>query len=536
MSESSCLTLNIITPTLKKEAKLPVCVWIHGGAFELSSSNEPLYATSWGHPMVAKDDIVFVSINYRLGIFGYCKFDNGDYNCGLSDQICALEFIRDEIRNFGGDPLNICVFGESAGAMSIGALIASPKANKLFHRAILQSGAAFNALDKEDALHLAKGVAKAYGIYNKDMLSVKDVEWASSASLLSVQTRIQGRYGPLPWQPTIDGENGLLPKHPQEAIANGSAKHLDIMIGYNKDEIHLFRSLVPFGIGPFNQYTVVKGLTPIFGPTMLHFAPDFKSSHEIAEKVALSYYKTHVLDTMTKVSVMNGKEKNGDMIGVGVGIGIGNNNNMKQDIIKTNNNDNNSSSNSNSNNNYYNSSNNNNNNKLSWADVFYKIASHLIFDIPATILVEDHLKDKEYGRRTYEYIFEYDNGPKGACHGCELPFVHGTWIARYQDKRMGELLGYSDDYVNDVRNLSNIMMGSWISFIKTGNPNNKELSLYWPEFTLNKREAMVFGTKTCYIRQQESEEWAHRDGDESFHALVEHRIKAKKSFGFLRLW
>lgn len=79
------------------------------------------------------------------------------------------------------------------------------------------------------------------------------------------------------------------------------------------------------------------------------------------------------------------------------------------------------------------------------------------------------------------------------------------------------------------------MMSAWISFIKTGNPNSKDLAVFWPEFTQTKREMMAFAARTNFIRQHDNEEWSHRDGDEAFHSLVEQRILARKSFGFLRL-
>jgi carboxylesterase type B len=159
----------------------------------------------------------------------------------------------------------------------------------------------------------------------------------------------------------------------------------------------------------------------------------------------------------------------------------------------------------------------------------------LVFEVPTTLLAEEHVGSKEFGRRTYKYSFEYALGPRGACHGAELPFVHGSWISRDEEAILGELIGYSDDIIPHARSLCKSMIGAWGSFIKTGNPNCSSLSVEWPQFSTGKRECMVFGSTSRFIRRQDEEEWTHRDGDESFHSLVEHRLHTKKSFGFLRL-
>ncbi len=114
----------------------PVMVWIHGGSLRNGSSSMPLYD---GHAF-ARDGVVLVSINYRLGVEGFGVFPDAPDNRGLLDQVAALEWVRDNIAAFGGDPGNVTVFGESAGAISIGALLTSPRAKRLFHRAIMQSG------------------------------------------------------------------------------------------------------------------------------------------------------------------------------------------------------------------------------------------------------------------------------------------------------------------------------------------------------------------------------------------------------------
>lgn len=132
-----CLSVNVWTPEPAPGARLPVMVWIHGGALTRGSSAVPVYDGS----AFARDGVVLVSLNYRLGVLGYGLFPDAPANRGLLDQIAALEWVRDNIGAFGGDPARVTVFGESAGAISIGALLAAPRAAGLFAQAVLESGA-----------------------------------------------------------------------------------------------------------------------------------------------------------------------------------------------------------------------------------------------------------------------------------------------------------------------------------------------------------------------------------------------------------
>jgi para-nitrobenzyl esterase len=128
-----CLNLNIWSKALG-DARLPVMVWIPGGAFELGSG------ASYDGSHFARDGVVCVTINYRVGAEGFLYLGEGEVNVGLLDQVAALTWVRDNIAAFGGDPANITVFGESAGAMSVGMLLSMPRAQGLFRRAILESG------------------------------------------------------------------------------------------------------------------------------------------------------------------------------------------------------------------------------------------------------------------------------------------------------------------------------------------------------------------------------------------------------------
>lgn len=142
--DEDCLYLDIVTPAQSEDDKLPVAVWIYGGGFATGYS----HTTAYGGEAFAKRGIIYVSFNYRINLFGFFANDlldqeveyHGSGNYGLMDQIAALEWIKENISAFGGDPDNITLFGQSAGAQSIYQLICSPKANRLFQRTIMESG------------------------------------------------------------------------------------------------------------------------------------------------------------------------------------------------------------------------------------------------------------------------------------------------------------------------------------------------------------------------------------------------------------
>ena len=134
--DESCLVLDIYTPAGGAAGK-PVLVWIHGGAFRIGTGSSPMYD---GTALARRGDVVVVAINYRLGVLGFLNLPEvGPSNVGLRDQIAALQWVRDEIAAFGGDPGNVTIFGESAGGKSVECLVASPLARGLFRRAIAQS-------------------------------------------------------------------------------------------------------------------------------------------------------------------------------------------------------------------------------------------------------------------------------------------------------------------------------------------------------------------------------------------------------------
>ncbi|MFD9333288.1 carboxylesterase/lipase family protein [Streptomyces sp. NPDC060028] len=230
-----CLNLNVWTPDPDPAARLPVMVWIHGGALTRGSSAVPVYDGS----AFARDGVVLVSVNYRLGVLGYGLFPDAPANRGLLDQIAALQWVRDNIAAFGGDPARVTVFGESAGAISIGALLAAPRAEGLFARAVLQSGAP-EVLPRDGVRTMVRRMAS--------LLKVPATAGAFAATalpdLLAAQAAAARRSSPLVGGPAFGlvTDPDTLPADPLEA-ATGSG--VALLLGWTTEEYRLW--LAPTG-------------------------------------------------------------------------------------------------------------------------------------------------------------------------------------------------------------------------------------------------------------------------------------------------
>ncbi|MEV4749933.1 carboxylesterase family protein [Streptosporangium sp. NPDC049248] len=230
-----CLNLNVWTPGVDDGAR-PVMVWIHGGSLRNGSSSPALYD---GHAF-ARDGVVLVSINYRLGVEGFGVFPDAPDNRGLLDQLAALEWVRDNVAAFGGDPGNVTVFGESAGAISIGALLTSPRAKGLFHRAIMQSGPP-HTVTREEAGKTVKLMAAKLGVPpTAEAFAAVDRE-----RLLDAQVEVVGKADP------ITGGPGF---HIVAEPGSGPVE-VDLLIGANREEYRLW--FVPTGaVDRINRLTL----------------------------------------------------------------------------------------------------------------------------------------------------------------------------------------------------------------------------------------------------------------------------------------
>ncbi|HSZ40223.1 MAG TPA: carboxylesterase/lipase family protein [Trebonia sp.] len=245
-----CLNLNVWTPGTDGGA--PVLVWLHGGAFANGSGSAPCYDGT----AFARDGAVLVTLNYRLGADGFAYFgDPGTVpNLGLLDQVMALRWVRDNIAAFGGDPDRITVFGQSAGAMSIGALLAMPDAAGLFRRAVLQSGAAHHSITRATASLISRRLAALLGVDPSPAAFAGVPPEKLLAAQQQLRTEISldpdpARWGEvafnlMPFEPVIDGT--VLPRDPYRAATEDQAPGIELLIGTNTDEFRLFT--VPTGI------------------------------------------------------------------------------------------------------------------------------------------------------------------------------------------------------------------------------------------------------------------------------------------------
>lgn len=237
-----CLNLNIWTPAADRRRR-PVMVWIHGGGFTIGSGSQPIYD---GSVLARRGDTVLVTINYRMGALGFLRLSDltggripSTGNEAILDQIAALRWVRDNIAEFGGDPENVTLFGESAGAMSVGTLLAMPQARGLFHKAILQSGSCHTAASVERANRVAERLLSKLGVAAADPGAIRALP---ADRLLKALLLADGRTPDpalgMAYQPVVDGT--LLPRPAIEMVAQGSAQGVVVMIGSNLEEWKLF--------------------------------------------------------------------------------------------------------------------------------------------------------------------------------------------------------------------------------------------------------------------------------------------------------
>ncbi|OUS93957.1 carboxylesterase/lipase family protein [Rhodococcus sp. NCIMB 12038] len=243
-SSENCLTLNVLATPGTSGAR-PVMVFIHGGAYTLGMSATALYG---GQSLVRRGDIVYVSINYRLGSLGYLDFTQFstperpfDSNLGLRDQVAALEWVQRNIAEFGGDPDNVTVFGESAGANAVTTLMTTPAAKGLFARAIAESPPVASAYHPERAARWSREFLEIAGVPLSEAATW--LETADPADFVAAGTTLAHRGadeepGTRAFAPVVDGF--FLPTHPLDSFASGSGHPVPLIIGTNRHEGRVF--------------------------------------------------------------------------------------------------------------------------------------------------------------------------------------------------------------------------------------------------------------------------------------------------------
>ena len=240
-----CLYLNVWKADDGGKKK-PVMVWIHGGAFEMGGTADPLYEC--GNFVRENPDVIAVAVEYRVGVFGFLHLshlpDGKNYpdaqNLGLMDQIMALKWVHENIANFGGDPDNVTIFGESAGGASVTLLPLIEGSHKYFKRVIAQSGSPVFTRSTEQAVECTNELMNILGCKTvADLQKVDTEKFLNAANILSLRV----------W---AERDGNYLPLNPYEAYANGAAKDIDILQGCNKDELNYF--VYGFGLEPYNQW------------------------------------------------------------------------------------------------------------------------------------------------------------------------------------------------------------------------------------------------------------------------------------------
>ena len=268
LTSEDCLYLNVWTPGLD-DARRPVMLWIHGGGLSSGSGSSPAYD---GAPLAGRGDVVIVTINYRLGALGYlpdpvlAEGDDTEGNFGFHDMLAALRWVQDEIAAFGGDPSNVTIFGESAGGIAVGILLASPLAEGLFQHAIIQSGAA-------DRLHTRESVADMLPFYYRelglDQPSAEELRRLSVEEILNAQTALAGADPAINPAAGLHGlfnaviEDDFLDAVPIDAVREGRGGNVDLLAGTMRNEFTLLSAMS--GLSDLNEERALELMAPLVG-------------------------------------------------------------------------------------------------------------------------------------------------------------------------------------------------------------------------------------------------------------------------------
>lgn len=497
-----CLYLNIWTPGTDRRRR-PVLVWIHGGAFVLGAGSQTLYA---GAALARRGDVVVVTINYRLGAFGFLRLRDrfgqrlpATGNEGLLDQVAALEWVRDEIEAFGGDPGSVTIFGESAGAMSGATLLGVPRARGLFHRAILQSGAANFVWPREVAATLADCFLDQLGLESPEALlgatpqQMLQAQRRCFISMLMGDRHVLGRLSPaaqrvagalflglalarrrfgvvasplsrglvsllkrgrpgappprsaalqalrtrgLPFQPVVDGE--IVPRAPLEAVRDGAARDVPLLIGTNLDETKLFLPLDPEA-STLDDATLLARCAEAI--------PGTSRGDDRAARRAVEVYRA-------------ARAARGERVEPG--------------------------------------------------ELWFAIESDRTMRHPAMRLAA---LQAAHQRQTYAYLFTWPSpalgGMLGACHALELPFVFGT----LDHPLIRPFAGKGPE----ARALAERIQDAWVSFARTGRPDPGGAG-GWPAYDGETRRTMILDSQCrseSAPREAERAFWDSLEGNQA---------------------
>ncbi|XP_064211368.1 uncharacterized protein LOC655784 [Tribolium castaneum] len=291
IGSEDCLHLNVYTPELASKNLRPVMVWIHGGAFKSGSSNTDVY----GPEYLLTQDVVVVTFNYRLGIFGFLKLDDATLgvpgNAGMKDMVMALKWVRKNISKFGGDPNNVTIFGESAGAASVHYLVLSPLAKGLFHRAIAQSGTALNSFARGRS-DMVSHISAELNTKNEREILEKLVQMPAEQlfelyeKLVTVCEGLNNAGGKLPFAPVIEkaSQNAFIAEEPLKIIKSGNYNQVPLIFGFTTREGMLIEQMIK----P-RKPTMPRDFEAAI-PYTLEVERGSENSKQIAQKIKDFYY------------------------------------------------------------------------------------------------------------------------------------------------------------------------------------------------------------------------------------------------------
>jgi para-nitrobenzyl esterase len=235
IQHEDCLFLNVWTPGLDHRAR-PVMVWLHGGGHNYGSGSWPAYD---GHNLARHHDVVVVTVNHRLNTFGYLAVGNEPgvaANVGDLDLAAALEWVRDNIAEFGGNPDQVMIFGQSGGGSKVSSCLIMPAAEGLVHRAAIQSGGGLSAIELDTAQETGERIARALGHRPGDLEKLQAVP---AEHLLAAAVQVGGRLGPV-------ADGSVLPRAPFTPSAPEMTSAVPLLIGYTKDERTLYNVGAPW--------------------------------------------------------------------------------------------------------------------------------------------------------------------------------------------------------------------------------------------------------------------------------------------------
>ncbi len=276
-----CLFLNVWTPGLNSSGKRPVMVWLHGGGFLSGSGSGKLIS---GENLARRGDVVVLTLNHRLNAFGFSHFgDIGgpEYarsgNVGMLDIVQALEWVRDGIDRFGGDPARVMIFGESGGGQKVSMLMGCPPAKGLFHRAAIESGPGIRMLDRDKATHVSEVYLREVGL---DPKRLPEIQKLPTDKLLAAFFPAMAKTGGITagkidnFSPVIDPV--VLPQHPFSPTAAPYSAHVPLIMGWNRTEMTLFAEPAAFTL---DEAQMMQRVTAIHGAAAARIISTYRKKY-----------------------------------------------------------------------------------------------------------------------------------------------------------------------------------------------------------------------------------------------------------------